>query len=60
MPAYQYFEEEEKGSIREGKHADFVILDKNPLEVEPDAIRSIQVLQTIKDGKVIYSKMKEE
>ncbi len=58
--AYQYFEEEEKGSIREGKHADFVILDKNPLEVEPDAIRSIQVLQTIKDGKVIYSKMKEE
>lgn len=52
--AYQYFEENEKGSIKPGKHADFVILDQNPLEVLPEKIREIKVLQTIKDGAVIY------
>ena len=54
--AYQYFEEDSKGSITEGKRADFVILDKNPLSVEKDAIKEIKVLETIKDGKVIYAR----
>ncbi len=53
--AYQYFEEGEKGSIRPGKRADFAILDRNPLAVEPDELRDIQVLQTIKDGRVIFT-----
>ncbi len=48
--AYEYFEEEEKGSIREGKRADLVILDKNPLTCEPMRLREIKVLETIKDG----------
>ncbi len=54
--AYQYFEEDSKGSITTGKRADMVILDKNPLEVEPDAIKDIQILETIKDGQTIYTK----
>lgn len=54
--AYQYFEEEKKGSIAAGKHADFVLLDKNPMEVPLDKINEIQVLQTIKDGKIIFQK----
>ncbi len=45
--AYQYFEEKEKGSIREGKKADFVILDKNPLKVPKEAIRNIKVIEVI-------------
>ncbi len=54
--AYQYFEEDRKGSIRCGKHADFVVLEKNPLDVDPMELHNIAVLQTIKDGKTIYKK----
>lgn len=52
--AYQYFEEERKGSIRTGKCADFVILDKNPLKEELEEIRNIKVLETLKDGITIF------
>ena len=54
--AHQYFEEESKGSISVGKIADFVILDNNPLNVKPMNIKDIQILKTIKNGEVIYSK----
>lgn len=52
--AYQYHEEKEKGTIEPGKRADFVILSQNPLKVDPDQIRMIQVLETIKDGVSVY------
>lgn len=54
--AYQYFEEDSKGSIRAGKRADLVILDKDPTEVDPMEIKDIKVLETIKDGKTIYKR----
>lgn len=52
--AYEYFEEDTKGSIEEGKRADIVILSESPLEVETDRIKDIQVVETIKDGETIY------
>ena len=52
--AYQYFEEKTKGSLEPGKLADLVILDKNPLKVDPMAIKDIKVLETIKEGETIY------
>ncbi len=52
--AYQYFEEGEKGSIRPGKRADFVLLDQNPLETDPQALREVRVLATIKDGRTLW------
>ncbi len=52
--AYQYFEEDIKGSIEEGKNADFVLLDRSPLEVSPLEIKDIEVLETIKEGETIY------
>jgi len=52
--AYQYFEENEKGSITPGKRADLVILGVNPLTVEPDAIKDIPVLETIARGQTVY------
>lgn len=54
--AYQNFTENSKGTIKEGKLADFVVLDKNPLKVEPKQLFDLQVLETIKEGKKIYSK----
>ena len=54
--AYQYFEENQKGSIAPGKLADLVILDQNPLRVPPEKIKEIQVLYTIKEGEILYRK----
>lgn len=54
--AWQYFEEDSKGSIEPGKNADFVILDQDPLAVPPMHIREIQVLSTIKNDQTIYEK----
>ena len=45
--AYSYFKEEKKGSIEEGKKAQFVVLDKNILEVPVDEIPSIKIIETI-------------
>jgi hypothetical protein len=52
--AYQYGEEESKGSLEPGKLADLVILDGNPLTVDPMTIKDIKVVETIKEGKTIY------
>lgn len=54
--AYQCFEEKEKGSIEIGKNADFVILSHNPLKINKENIKDIQVIKTIKDDRIIYSK----
>lgn len=52
--AYQYGEENEKGSLEPGKKANFVILERNPLEVPKQDLENIQVLATLVDGEVIY------
>ncbi|PCE62820.1 amidohydrolase [Sediminicola luteus] len=54
--AYQYHEEDRKGTLEVGKLADLVILDKNPLAIELDAIRNLQVMETLKEGKTVYKR----
>ena len=53
-PAFQHFEEKEKGSIEVGKQADFVILSADPLTVDPLTIADIKVLETINDGQTVF------
>ena len=52
--AYEYFEEDSKGTIEAGKRADLVILTDSPLKVDKMDIRYISVVETIKDGETIY------
>ncbi|WP_341838685.1 amidohydrolase family protein [Chitinophaga pollutisoli] len=54
--AWQWGEEAEKGTLETGKKADIVILDKNPLKVDPLTIKDIRVMETIKEGISVYKK----
>jgi predicted amidohydrolase YtcJ len=54
--AEQYGEQDAKGSLAVGKRADLVILDRNPLTVPPMEIKDVQVVETVKDGRTIYSR----
>ena len=52
--AYFNFEENEKGSIERGKSADFIIIDQNIMEIEPEKIPNTKVLKTYIDGELVY------
>jgi hypothetical protein len=52
--AEQYGEQKSRGSLEVGKLADLVVLDGNPLKVDPMEIKDIKVVATIKEGKTIY------
>ena len=54
--AYQYFEEDTKGSIRVGKRADLVRLDRDIVTIPVENLRDVKVVQTYKDGKLVYEK----
>lgn len=54
--AYSNFEEEEKGSLEEGKVADFVILDQDIMKVDGDKIPKTSVVATYVNGEKVYSK----
>ena len=52
--AYSNFEEDEKGSIEPGKFADFVILDKDIMEVPVEEIPEMKANATYLGGKKVY------
>jgi predicted amidohydrolase YtcJ len=54
--AYQLKEENAKGSLKVGKLADLVILDSNPLKVDPATIKQVRVMRTIKEGRTVYAR----
>jgi predicted amidohydrolase YtcJ len=52
--AYQFFEENDMGSIEVGKLADLTVLSANPLKVDAMTIKDIRIEETIKEGKTVY------
>lgn len=50
------FEEGMKGSVSPGKVADLVVLSENPLVVDADSIKDIQVEMTIVGGQIVWSR----
>jgi hypothetical protein len=52
--AYQKFEEDTKGSLSVGKLADFAILSRDPTTGDPRTIDTIEVTETVKEGKSIF------
>ncbi|MGL4641755.1 MAG: amidohydrolase [Cetobacterium sp.] len=54
--AYQYKLEDVLGSIEKGKFADFVVLSENIYKCDPLKIKDIEILKTIVNDEVIYSK----
>ena len=53
-PAYAAGQEDVLGTLKAGKFADVVILDGNPLTVNPDSILGLSVLMTMVGGKVEF------
>jgi predicted amidohydrolase YtcJ len=52
--AFASGEETIKGSIADGKLADFVVLANDPHAVAPDKIKDIQIVRTVVGGTVVY------
>ena len=52
--AYARFEEDRIGSLKAGKHADFVVIDRDYFTCAVEEIRTIQVLRTVIGGETVY------
>jgi predicted amidohydrolase YtcJ len=48
--AFAMHRETQIGSLEPGKLADFTVLDRNPLSVNPEQITGIHVLATVMNG----------
>lgn len=52
--AYAQFAENEKGQLRPGMLADFVVLDRDITKIAPEEILKTRVLRTVLAGKTVY------
>jgi predicted amidohydrolase YtcJ len=48
--------EDRLGQVKEGFLADLAVLDANPFEVEPTALKDVQVVLTVVGGKVVFER----
>ena len=54
--AYSSFEENIKGMLKPGMLADFVLLDRDLTQIDPETIRDTEILRTVVGGDVVYSR----
>ena len=52
--AFAMHREHDIGSLEPGKLADFVVMDRNPLDTEPERITGIGVLATVVGGQPVF------
>ena len=52
--AYAGFGEERFGGLRPGLRADFIVVDRDPVEATPEALRQTRVLQTWVGGEQVW------
>ena len=51
--AWQHYEDDRKGSLTAGKLADMVLLDADPMTIDPDHLAGIKVTDVYKDGRPV-------
>jgi predicted amidohydrolase YtcJ len=55
--AYAAFQEDILGSIEVGKLADFTVLDRDILHIEPKEILTTEAVLTVVGGKIRFSRL---
>jgi hypothetical protein len=58
--AYLSWDETKKGSLEPGKLADMIVLDRDPLTIEPAELLKANVDLTIVGGKVVYDRSSDQ
>jgi predicted amidohydrolase YtcJ len=53
--AYELHEDDVTGSLEVGKFADLIVLDRNPLEIAPEDIANVRVLETVVAGSTVFA-----
>ncbi len=54
--AFAGFEEKTKGTLEKDKYADFIVLSDDIFTIDSKKIKNIQILKTVINGKVVFSK----
>jgi predicted amidohydrolase YtcJ len=52
--AFAMRREQDLGSLEPGKLADFIVVDRSPLDIEPERIADIRVLETVVGGQSAF------
>jgi predicted amidohydrolase YtcJ len=58
--AYANFAEDFVGTLSPGKFADVVVLDENPLEIDPSELRNIHISRTFVNGQEAYNRENDQ